>query len=93
MARVFFKKLAKSINEKDFIIVQQKRKIKQLENRVMQLEPRKRRKVVTSPNSRFADIKDIIKAQIAAGDRSNILLDSDGAVSIASTLFHITIND
>jgi hypothetical protein len=59
----------------------------------MQLEPRKRRKVVTSPNSRFANINDIIRAQIAASDCPNVLLDSDRAASIGSTLSHITINN
>ena len=93
MARVLFRKLAKGINEKDFVITQQEHKIKQLESRIMQLEPRKRRKVVISPNSRFADINDIIRAQITAGDRPNVLLDLDGAASIGSTLSHITIND
>ena len=59
----------------------------------MQLELKKRRKVVTSPNSRFANINNIIKAQIVASERPNVLLDSDGAVFIASTLSYITIND
>jgi hypothetical protein len=43
----------------------------QLEARVLQLEPRKRHKVVTSPNSRFADIEAIYKAQVKARDRQN----------------------
>jgi len=59
----------------------------------LQLEPRKRRKVVTSPNSRFADIEAIYKAQVKARDRQNVLLDSDSLVSVASTLSHITIKD
>jgi hypothetical protein len=46
---------------------------------------------VTSPNSKFADIEAIYKAQVAAGDRQDIPLDSDGFASIASTLSHITI--
>ena len=33
--RVLFRKLAKGIDEKDFVIVQQERKIKQLENRII----------------------------------------------------------
>jgi hypothetical protein len=54
------------------------------------LEPRKRRKVVISPNSKFADIEAIHRAQVVAGDCQDVLLDSDGLVSIASTLSHIT---
>jgi hypothetical protein len=48
---------------------------------------------VTSPNSKFVDIKAIYKAQIEARDRQNILLDSDSVVSVASTLSHITIKE
>ena len=92
-ARVLFRKLAKGIDEKDFVIAQQERKIKQLENKIEQLKPRKRRKVVTSPNSKFATIDDIMRAQIEAGDRPNVLLDSDEAISVASTLSYITINE
>ena len=40
-----------------------------MEARVVQLEPRKRRKVQTSPNSKFVGIQAIRKAQIEAGDR------------------------
>ena len=60
---------------------------------MLQLEPRKRRKVVTSPNSKFVGIEAIYKAQIEAGDRQNVLLDSDSVVSVASTLSHITIKE
>jgi LEA14-like dessication related protein len=59
----------------------------------MQLKPRKQRKVMTSPNSKFANIKAIYRAQMEAGDRSNVPLDSDGVISIASTLSHITIEE
>ena len=48
---------------------------------------------MTSPNSKFVDIKTIYKAQIKAGDRQNVPLDSDGVVSVASTLSHITIEE
>ena len=57
------------------------------------MEPRKRRKVQTSPNSKFASIKAIIRAQIAAGDRQSVPLDSDDTTIIASTLSHITIEE
>ena len=50
------------------------------------MEPRKRRCVRTSPNSRFADIKAIKQAQIEAGDReieeedSNLSIESDSTI-------------
>ena len=59
---MLFKKIAKGLNDKDFIIAKQERKIQALEARVVQLEPRKRRKVRTSPNSKFANIEKIYKA-------------------------------
>ena len=47
----------------------------------------------TSPNSRFADIEGIREAQIAAGDRLVEQVESEGFISLASTLSHITIED
>jgi len=92
-ARVLFRKVAKGLDDKDFVIAQHELRIKQLEARVLQLEPRKRRKVVTSPNSKFADIEAIYRAQVEAGDRPNVPLDSDGLISVVSTLSHITIEE
>ena len=89
---MLFRKIAKGLDDKDFIIAKQERKIQALEARVVQLEPRKRRKVRTSPNSKFANIEKIYKAQMEAGDRQNVPLDSDDFPSIASTLSHISIN-
>ena len=92
-ARVLFRKVSKGLDEKDFVIAQQELRIKQLESRVVQLEPRKRRKVQTSPNSKFASIEAIMRAQVAAGDRQNVPLDSDDTATIGSTLSHITIEE
>jgi 4-hydroxybenzoate polyprenyltransferase len=59
---VLFKKIAKGLNNKNFIIAKQEYKIQALKARIVQLKPRKRRKVRTSPNSKFANIKKIYKA-------------------------------
>jgi ABC-type antimicrobial peptide transport system ATPase subunit len=56
---VLFRKVAKGLDDKDYVITQHELRIKQLEARVLQLEPRKRQKVVTSPNSKFIDIEAI----------------------------------
>ena len=83
--RVLFRKVAKGLDDKDFIIAKQELQIKQLEARVEQLEPRKRRKVQTSPNSRFTGIGAVREAQIEAGDRQIELEDfelSDDTISI-----------
>jgi hypothetical protein len=57
--RVLFRKVAKSLDNKDYVIAEQELRIKQLEARLEQLGPRKRRKVRTSPNSKFTEIDTI----------------------------------
>ena len=47
----------------------------------------------TSPNSKFAGIEEIKKAQIEAGDREIEDKDSDGIIQLSSTLSHITIRE
>jgi hypothetical protein len=91
--RVLFRKISKGIEQKEWVIAEQERKIKQLEQRVVQLQPRKRRKVVASPNSKFVDIQQIKKAQTAAGDRQIEDEGSDMAIELSSTLSHITIRE
>ena len=58
----------------------------------MQLEPRKRRKVRVSPNSKFVGIEAIRQAQIKAGDRDIKAEDSNSTQELSSTLSHITIS-
>ena len=57
------------------------------------MELRKRRKVRTSPNSKFVGIKAIKKAQIEARDRQIEEEDSDSIIQLSSTLSHITIRE
>ena len=59
-------------------------RINQLEAKIEQLEPRKRRKVKTSPNSKFASIRAIKQAQIEAGDREIEEEDSDSSTNSTS---------
>lgn len=54
--RQLFRKVVKGFDEKDYALAQANLRVTQLEARLEQLEPRKRRAVRTSPNSRFADI-------------------------------------
>ena len=91
--RVLFQKVAKGLDNKDFVIAQHELRIQQLEARVQQLEPRKRRKVQTSPNSKFAEIGAIRKAQIEAGDRQIEAEDSDVSTDSESTLSYIEIEE
>ena len=92
MVRVLFKKVSKAWDQRDFVITQYETRIKQLEARVIDLEPRKRKKVRTSPNSKFVGIGAIRKAQIKAGDLEINEEDSDRTDKLSSTLSHITIN-
>ena len=57
------------------------------------MEPRKRQKVQTNPNSKFVSIKAIKRAQIVARDQKDILLDSDDTITIVSTLSYIIIEE
>jgi 4-hydroxybenzoate polyprenyltransferase len=80
-----FRKIKKGFNEKDFALEQAELRIKQLEARIDQLKPRKRQKVKTSPNSRFAGIRAIKQAQIKAGDREIKEEDSDPSIESTRT--------
>jgi 4-hydroxybenzoate polyprenyltransferase len=63
-----------------------------LEAKVIDLEPRKRKRVKASPNSKFAGIGAIRRAQIKAGDREINKEDSDKTDKLSFTLSYITIN-
>ncbi len=65
--RLLFDKIGKGFAEKDTLLAASEIKIKGLEARLDALRPKKRRKVEVSPNSRFAEIRGIQRAQIAAG--------------------------
>jgi hypothetical protein len=57
-----------------------------LEVQLEKARPRKRMKVRTSPNSKFADISDIRRAQIAAGDVQSREEDKEEGNKSSSTL-------
>ncbi|TVY27535.1 hypothetical protein LHYA1_G003645 [Lachnellula hyalina] len=60
--RLLFRKVLKGFDERDYALAQARLQVTQLEARLEQLEPRKRRKVRTSPNSKFVDIQAIKEA-------------------------------
>ncbi len=49
--------------------------------------------MVTSPNTRFARIEDIKRAQISVRERPDSSVDSDDTDSLASTLSCITVEE
>nr|ABG26269.1 transposase [Ophiostoma novo-ulmi subsp. novo-ulmi] len=65
-SRYFFQKLRKGFDEKLDLLASQKRKIEDLEAIVDTLRPRKKKAVVTTPNSKFATIWHVQRTQITA---------------------------
>jgi 4-hydroxybenzoate polyprenyltransferase len=70
--RLLFRKITKGFEDQESIIADQSYKIQSLEVQLEKARPRKRMKVRTSPNSKFTDIKQIKKAQLAAGEAITI---------------------
>ena len=66
---MLFRKVLKGINEKEYELGKANIKIKELEERLEYLRLKKKRKVQTSPNSKFATTRAIKEAQIAARER------------------------
>lgn len=78
-----FLKLTKGFDEKEYTLIEANLRIQQLKEQLKQVQFRKRRKVVTSSNSRFVDIGTIKQAQIEAG-RSDIA-DNDSFITLESS--------
>jgi hypothetical protein len=60
---LLFRKITKGFDEKDSLLAKAQLQIQALEAQLEAARPKRRRKVETSPNSRFADIKAIQRAQ------------------------------
>lgn len=65
--RLLFTKVQKSFHQKDFLLASALQKIDSLEAKLEAVRPIKRRKVKTSPNSKFVGIRAIQHAQMEAG--------------------------
>jgi hypothetical protein len=83
--RLLFRKVIKGFDKKDFALGQAEIRIQQLEAQLEQLKPRKRRKVQTSPNSKFVNAKAIREAQILAGDQEIGSISSKSSTDSDST--------
>ncbi|KAI1002383.1 hypothetical protein K3495_g5818 [Podosphaera aphanis] len=66
--RLLFRQIQKRFEEKDYQIAAAQQKIGALESQVEAGRARKRRRVQTDPNSKFADIESIRRARIDTGD-------------------------
>jgi 4-hydroxybenzoate polyprenyltransferase len=91
--RQLFRKITKGFDEKDFALAEAELQIQKLKEKIEQLQPRKRRKVQTSPNSKFADVRAIKRAQIEAGDTEIEEEDSDSSIESTSTGDFIEVED
>lgn len=81
--RLLFQKVSKAFQEKDTQLAVALRKIDSLEAQVEGGRVRKRKKVRLSPNSRFADVAAVYRAQVEAGE-SAVPLDEFSASDFSS---------
>ena len=84
--RLLFRKILKGFEEQESTLADHSYRIQSLEVQLEKARPRKRMKVKTSPNSKFADITDIRRTQIAAGDAIIEENDEEGSNHSNSTL-------
>jgi hypothetical protein len=89
--RLLFRKIIKGFEEQESVLASHSYKIQSLEVQLEKARPRKRMKVRTSPNSKFADISDIRRAQLAAGEAINREEDKEEGNKSGSTLDYILI--
>jgi hypothetical protein len=84
--RLLFRKIVKGFEEQESVLADHSYRIQSLEVQLEKARPRKRMKVRTSPNSKFADITKIRAAQLAAGDARLEEEDEEEANGSDSTL-------
>jgi hypothetical protein len=82
--RLLFRKMAKSMSIKDTQLASQGLKIKELEARLEVGRKQKRRKVDTSPNSKFVNIEAIRRAQLASQGVKEVDEDSSSSEEVVS---------
>ena len=61
--KLLFRKITKAFDEKDSLLATAERRVDQLERQLEAVRPKKRKKVRTSPNSKFVNIEAIQQAQ------------------------------
>ena len=84
--RLLFRKIIKGFKEQENILADHGYRIQSLEVQLEKARPRKRMKVKTSPNSKFADIAKIKRTQLAAGEARPKGEDEEEANKSDSTL-------
>ena len=61
--KLLFRKITKAFDEKDSLLAATEQRVNQLEKQLEAAQPKKRKRVRTSPNSKFVNIEAIRKAQ------------------------------
>ena len=84
--RLLFRKIIKGFEDQESILASNSYRIQSLEVQLEKARPRKRIRVRTSPNSKFVNITDIYRAQIAAGEASILVEDEEEGNKSDSTL-------
>ena len=69
--RLLFRKITKGFDEKDGLLAKAQLQIQALETQLASVKPKKRKRVETSPNSRFADIEAVRRAQAEVNAAEN----------------------
>ncbi|CCF47091.1 hypothetical protein CH063_04050 [Colletotrichum higginsianum] len=77
--RLLFMKVKKGFSEQAYELATAQHKLELLQAQVTNTAVRKRKAVQINPNTKFANIKDIQKAQVEAGDKEDITDESSEA--------------
>ena len=83
---MLFRKVIKGIDEKEYELGKANIRIKELKERLEHLRPKKKRRVQTSLNSKFATTRAIKEAQIAAGERQITPVEPESGGESGSTI-------
>ena len=84
--RLLLRKIIKGVEEQESVLADYSHRIQSLEVQLEKARLRKRMKVKTSPNSKFADIAKIRRAQLAAGEARTEEEDEEAASEFDGTL-------
>ncbi|ESZ92124.1 transposase [Sclerotinia borealis F-4128] len=83
--RLLFRKIIKAFDIKNYNLIESGKYIKQLEYQLDTVIPKKRHKIIISPNTRFSGIRAIKETQIIAGDHGINTEDSNDTIESGGT--------
>ena len=83
--QLLFQKIQKVFDIKNYKIIKSKYRIKELKHKLECIISKKKRKINTSPNSKFSGIKTIYQTQIETSNREIDRIDSNSIYEINTT--------